>query len=141
MNSPCAIIATCMNCCFESPTISSIFRSVSFGSYCDPSGMVRSTDPLTRRTDFPFFAPRVSVFRCAGTRRTVYLFSSPFPSSPSVKTSSTNGSTLSGTYWLCRMTPSFRFSSELASPYSAKTIASKIVVFPAPVSPVIRNRF
>ena len=30
-------------------------------------------------------------------------------------------------------------TSPLASPYSANVIASKIVVFPAPVSPVIRN--
>ena len=94
MNSPWAIMATCMNWLLESPTISSSFLSVSFCGYSVPSGMVSDTD-LPASVWPP---PRLRGRTCRGTRRTVYSFlSSPFPSE---NISSTKGSVSYPANWL-----------------------------------------
>ena len=133
MNSPWAIMATCMNCSLLRPTISTSFSSVSFWfwEYSRPSG--RTRDTVSRSSVKP--VPRRTGRRCRGERRTVYTWSA------SKKVSSTKGVRDGSANWLCSSAPSFLFAPELASPYRANTMASNSVVLPAPVSPVIRNRF
>ena len=72
MNSPWAIMATCMNWFLVRPTISRSFPSVSFEGYSVPSGMVSETEPETSRVfPVPLSAPLVIGFRCRGVLRTV----------------------------------------------------------------------
>ena len=68
MNSPWAIMATCINWILVRPTISSSFLSVSLGGYSVPSGIRKETDSLSSFIPFPRFNGRI----CLGTRRTLY---------------------------------------------------------------------
>ena len=107
--------------------ISWIFASTSFRFVRTfPSGSFSST----AATCFVFPAPLVFALSYSGLRLIVYVwFLQENTSSTSVGVSSPA--------YLERSMPLSRFSP-LARPYSAYTMPSKIVVFPAPVSPVIR---
>ena len=91
-----------------------------------PSGSVSSASALRSVKPSPRFEGRIY----AGLRLTVY-------SLPPFEKTSVTCVGVSGEAYCERSSPTSRIAP-LGSPYSAKVMASNMVVLPAPVSPVIR---
>ena len=121
-------MAICLNCLALIPSISSIFLVTSFVPATTISSYSNFASAKTFFRPFPFFFCFVYV----GFLFILYIF--PLW----LNLNSTNESVLSSAKSLFNET--ILLLEPLAVLYNANAIASKIVVFPAPVSPVIKNK-
>ena len=134
LNSPCAIIAICLNCCNVRWRISLTIYSLAFFNVVigGISALSKFSTTFWASAFFSNSPFLLCVMRgCSGSRSIVYCC----PLWVKVKVTSDfalSGIKLQRRNLLSRLFP-------LASPKRAKQIASKMEVLPAPVSPVIRK--